>query len=197
MKLLFDFFPIFLFFIAFKCFGIYIATATTMVASLLQVIVYWLKHRRFESLHIITLVTVVLLGGSTLLLHNDLFIKWKPTAIYWVFALAFLCSQFIGKKTLIQRLLDSKLSLPRNVWQRLNVSWAVFFVVMGIANIYVLYHFSTNAWVNFKLFGTLGLTVVFMVIQAIYMTKYMDVKNNSPRKLPKPHSLKNPNSDDF
>ncbi|HVV68361.1 MAG TPA: septation protein A [Gammaproteobacteria bacterium] len=197
MKLLFDFFPIFLFFIAFKFFGIYIATATTMLASLLQVGIYWLKHRRFESLHIITLVTVVLLGGSTLLLHNDLFIKWKPTAIYWVFALAFLSSQFIGKKPLIQRLLDSKLSLPRNVWQRLNVSWILFFVLMGIANIYVLYHFSTNAWVNFKLFGTLGLTLVFMVIQAIYMTKYMDTKNNTPQKLPKPNTIKNPNSHDF
>ncbi len=197
MKLLFDFFPIFLFFIAFKLFGIYIATATTMLASLLQVVVYWLKHRRFESLHIITLITVVLLGGSTLLLHNDLYIKWKPTAIYWVFALAFIFSQFIGKKPLIQRLLDSKLSLPRKVWQRLNVSWALFFAIMGIANIYVLYHFSTNGWVNFKLFGTLGLTVLFMIIQAVYMSKYMEAKNNPPRRIPAPHTMKSSNDDDF
>jgi intracellular septation protein len=181
MKLLFDFFPIFLFFIAFKLFGIYIATATTMAASLLQLFLYWLKHREFESLHIITFVTVVLLGGSTLLLHNDLFIKWKPTAIYWVFALLFLCSQFIGKKTVIQRLLDSKLSLPYAIWRRLNLSWVLFFSIMGAANIYVLYHFSTNAWVNFKLFGTLGITIIFLIGQAIYMSHYMEPKTDAKK----------------
>lgn len=173
MRLLFDFFPILLFFIAYKFFGIFIATATTMAASLLQVFIYWLKHRKFETLHLITLVTVVVLGSTTLLLHNDLFIKWKPTAIYWVFALSFLVSQLIGQKPLIQRLLDSKVSLPRNVWRNLNLSWVIFFSVMGLVNIYVLYHFSTNAWVNFKLFGTLGLTVIFLVFQAIYMSKFV------------------------
>lgn len=173
MKLLFDFFPILLFFIAFKFFGIYTATAVTMGASLLQVGVYWWIHRRFESLHIITLVMVVLLGSSTLLFHNDLFIKWKPTAIYWVFALVFLASHYIGKKTVIQRLLDGKLSLPPTAWQRLNSSWILFFFVMGSLNVYVLYHFSTEAWVNFKLFGTLGMTLAFLVAQAIYMAKYM------------------------
>lgn len=189
MKLLFDFFPIFIFFLAFKFFGIYIATATTMAASLLQVAIYWLRHKSFESLHIITLITVMLFGGTTLLLHNELFIKWKPTAIYWIFAVVFLGSQFIGKKPLIQRLLDSKMSLPKAVWQRLNISWVLFFAVMGIANVYVLYHFSTNAWVNFKLFGTLGLTILFLIFQAIYMSKYLDVKRiASKQPVTKNHS---------
>jgi intracellular septation protein len=178
MKFLFDLFPILLFFIAFKLFGIYTATAVTMGASLLQVGVYWWINRRFESLHIITLVLVVLLGGSTLLFHNDLFIKWKPTAIYWAFALIFLVSHYIGKKTVIQRLLDGKLSLPNTAWQRLNSSWILFFTIMGAVNIYVLYHFSTEAWVNFKLFGTLGMTLVFLIAQAVYMAKYMQ----DPRK---------------
>lgn len=177
MKLLFDFFPILLFFLAFKVFGIYTATAVTMAASLLQVSVYWLKNRRFESLHLITLAIVILLGGSTLWLHNDLFIKWKPTVIYWIFALFFLGSQFIGKKPLVQRLLGAQLSLPHLVWRRLNFSWIIFFSLMGMLNVYVLYHFSTNAWVNFKLFGSLGLTLAFLVVQAIYMSRFMEQKN--------------------
>jgi intracellular septation protein len=174
MKLLYDFFPIFLFFIAFKWCGIYIATAVTMAGSLLQVGIYWLKHRRFEGLHLLTLVIVVLLGSTTLLLHNELFIKWKPTAIYWVFALAFLGSRFIGKKPLVQRLLDSQITLPILVWQRLNLAWAGFFILMGVINVYVIYNFSTDAWVNFKLFGALGMTLVFLIGQAIYMSRYMD-----------------------
>ncbi len=173
MKLLFDFFPILLFFIAFKLFGIFIATAVTMAASLVQVAAYWLIYRRFESLHLITLAMVILLGGSTLLLHNELFIKWKPTAIYWVFALLFLTSRYIGQKTLIQRLLDGKLTLPTLVWRRLNLSWIWFFALMGALNIYVLYNFSTSTWVNFKLFGTMGMTLLFLIAQAIYMAKYL------------------------
>jgi len=194
MKLLFDFFPILLFFISFKLFGIYIATGVAMAASLLQVGAYWLKHRKFEYLHIITLVTVVLLGGTTLLLHNELFIKWKPTAIYWLFAAAFLGSQFIGKKSLIQRMLDAQITLPNQVWQRLNLTWVLFFAAMGGLNIYVLYHFSTDAWVNFKLFGTLGLTLVFLVGQGIYMSRHLSQQNpkrpilKSTRIAPHPHA---------
>src|SRR5580700_1227314 len=123
MKLLFDFFPILLFFIAFKFFGIYVATAVAMAASLVQVAIYRLKHKRFESMHIITLVMVVVLGGATLLSHDAMFIKWKPTAIYWVFAIAFLASHFIGQKPIIQRLMEKQLSLPLKVWQKLNISW--------------------------------------------------------------------------
>ena len=163
MKLFFDFFPIFLFFIAFKLAGIYIATVVTMLASLVQVGVYWLKYRKFEILHLITLVIVLLLGSTTLLLHNELFIKWKPTAIYWIFALTFFISQLIGKKPLIQRLLDNQLTLPQFAWQRLNLSWVMFFLCMGILNIYVVYHFSTNTWVNFKLFGTFGISIAFLI----------------------------------
>jgi intracellular septation protein len=177
MRLLFDFFPILLFFVAYKFYGIYVATAITMAASCLQVAVYWVKHRKFEPLHIITLILVVILGTTTLWLHNELYIKWKPTAIYWFFALFFLVSQFVGKKPVIQRLLGKQVQLPTLVWQKLNISWILFFIIMGTVNIYVLYHFSTNAWVNFKLFGTLAMTVVFMIIQAIYMSKHLNKHN--------------------
>lgn len=172
MKLLFDFFPILLFFAAFKFYGIYTATAVAMAASLLQVLGFWIKHRRFELMHIITLICVLLLGGATLLFHNDLFIKWKPTVIYWIFSILFLGSQFIGKKPLIQRLMEEKLSLPTSVWQRLNLSWVGFFALMGIANLYVAYHYSTNIWVDFKLFGSLGATFAFIIFQALYMARY-------------------------
>lgn len=174
MKMFFDFFPIVLFFIAYKFFGIYAATAVAMAASLIQVIVYRLKHRRFEFMHIITLIIIMALGGATILFHNEMFIKWKPTTVYWVFGLIFLATQFIGEKTLIQRLLADKISLPDFVWKRLNIGWMVFFIAMGIANLYVAYNFSTNAWVNFKLFGALGLTAVFAVAQSFYIARYMD-----------------------
>lgn len=173
MKILFDFFPILLFFIAFKFYHIYVATAVLMVATVIQVSIYWLKYRKFENMHLITLVLVVLLGGATLWMHDAMFIKVKPTVIYWIFALLFLATQYIGKKPLIQRLMDSKVELPIKIWQRLNHSWAIFFGLMGAVNLYVVYHFSTNTWVNFKLFGTLGLTLVFVVLQALYMAKHM------------------------
>lgn len=172
MKLLFDFFPILLFFITYKFLGIFYATAIAMIASILQVALYWFKHRRFEIMHLVTLGCVLLLGGATLLWHNDLFIKWKPTAIYWIFALLFLGTQFFGGKPLIRRLMEEKIELSKLAWIRLNLSWVIFFGVMGTLNIYVAYHFSTNTWVDFKLFGSLGLTVIFVILQSIYIAKH-------------------------
>jgi len=172
MKFLFDFFPIALFFIAYKMGDIYLATITAIVASVVQVLWSRYKTGRFEKLPLITLGTIVILGGATLFFRNELFIKWKPTALYWVLALALLISQFIGKKPLMQRLLEQNVELPLRIWHQLNLSWALFFAAMGIANLYVVYHFDTNTWVNFKLFGTLGLTLVFIVLQGFYMAKY-------------------------
>ncbi|MBU0744074.1 MAG: septation protein A [Gammaproteobacteria bacterium] len=173
MKLLFDFFPIALFFLGFKFYGIYVATTIMIVASLLQTGLFWLKHKRVEIAHMVTLALVLMLGAATLLFHNELFIKWKPTAIYWVFALLLLGSQVIGTKPLIERLMGSKITLPKNVWYKLNISWAMFFIVMGWANLYVAYKFNTNVWVNFKLFGALGGTLIFGILQSLYMAKYL------------------------
>lgn len=172
MKFLFDFFPIALFFIAFKMGDIYLATMTAIVASVVQVLWSRYKTGRFEKLPLITLGTIVILGGATLFFRNELFIKWKPTALYWLLALTLLISQFIGKKPLMQRLLEQNIALPAKIWQQLNLSWTLFFATMGVANLYVVYHFDTNTWVNFKLFGTMGLTLVFILIQGLYMTKY-------------------------
>lgn len=173
MQLLYDFFPILIFFIVYKIWGIYAATASAIVISFLQMMIYWIRHHKFERLQVITFFLIAILGTTTIILHNPIFIKWKPTAINWAFALVFLSSHFIGEKPLIQYLMDKKVTLPNRVWSRLNLSWVIFFSIVGALNLYVIYHFSTNAWVNFKLFGVLGLTILFAIIQAIYLARHM------------------------
>lgn len=172
MKLLFDFLPIALFFIAYKMGNIYIATGIAMIASLMQVIWGRARQGRFETMHLITFGMIMILGGATLIFRNELFIKWKPTALYWTLALAFLISQMLTQKPLIQRMAEQNLSLPSKSWQKLNVSWVLFFTLMGFANLYVVKNFDTDTWVNFKLFGTLGLTFIFVILQAIYMARH-------------------------
>ena len=174
MKLLFDFFPVILFFISYKLYGMYIAIVIAMAAIVLQLAVFWIKHRRFETMQLITAALIIVLGGISLLFHNELFFKWKPTAVNWIFALLFIGSQLIGKKPLIQRMMEKNVSLPEIVWQRLNLAWILFFILMGIANLYVVYNFSTDTWVNFKLFGVLGLTIAFVIIQAIYLARHIE-----------------------
>ena len=173
MKLLFDIFPIILFFICYKFYGIYTATAVAMMASLIQVVIFRLREQRYEKMHLISLALIFILGGATLFFHNPAFIKLKPTGIYWLSALAFLGSFFIGKKTLIQKMIDSNINLPKKIWNRLNFSWAVFFILMGIVNLYVANYYDTNAWVNFKLFGGAGLTLLFVFLQALYLTRHI------------------------
>jgi len=173
MKLLFDFLPIVAFFIAYKFFGIYIATGAAIAISLLQVIGYWLKYRQVSTLQLISLVTILVFGGATLLLHDELIIKWKPTVLYWLLAMLFLGSQLFSDKTFVQHLMESNISLNRNEWITLNLSWVIFFALMGIINIYVAYHFSTDIWVDFKLFGLLGLTTIFIIGQAIYLAIHL------------------------
>src|SRR3990167_2870880 len=173
MKLLFDYFPIICFFIVYKLYGVFVATAATMAACVLQNIVYWLIHKRFEKLHVITLISVLVLGGFTLIFHKAIFIQWKPSIIYWVFSLALIYSHYFSKKNLMARMLDTKIILPEKIWTHLNMAWALFFIFLGFLNIYVVYHYSMNAWVNFKLFGTLGLTIVFTIGQAIYMSRHV------------------------
>lgn len=173
MKFLFDYFPIICFFIAYKIWGIYVATAVAIGTSILQVAAYWLRHRRFEKLHLITMAFIVLLGGATLIFHKAIFIQWKPTIVYWIFSLVLLFTQFVTKQTLMHRMFKDKIEMPLHIWSRLNMSWAIFFLLLGALNLYVVYHYSLNAWVNFKLFGTLGLMIAFILIQAVIMSRYM------------------------
>ena len=178
MKLLFDFFPILLFFITFKLHdkpkeGILAATAVLIIATLVQVGITWFRNRKIEKLHLITLVLVVVFGGITLILEKEIFIQWKVSVVNWLFALAFLGSQFFGKKNFIRRLMDKNVSLPDAVWTRLNSSWILFFTAMGFANLYVIYNFDTEAWVNFKFYGQLGLTFLFVIGQGFYLMRHI------------------------
>lgn len=181
MKLFFDTLPILLFFIAYKAYDIYIATITAIVAVAAQILITLLRGKKPETTHWVTLGIITVLGGATLYLHDEIFIKWKPTAVYWVLGLVFLGSRYIGKKTLVQRMLESNLSLPNNIWSKLNFSWFAFFTFMGFLNIFVVYNFDTDTWVNFKLFGTLVLTLLFIIVQASILSKYLekDSKKNS------------------
>ena len=172
MKLLFDFFPILLFFICYKFFGIYTATAVAMGASVFQVVFHRMKHQHYEKLHLISLSLILVLGGATLFFHNPWFIKWKPTGIYWLSSLVFFLSTFIGKQPVIQKMMDGNINLPANIWRRLNIAWATYFLVMGGLNVYVAYVYSTDVWVNFKLFGGVGFMLIFVFLQAIYLTKH-------------------------
>lgn len=171
MGFLFDYLPIICFFVAYKFWGIYVATAIAMAASALQVCAYWIRFRRFDKFHVITLIFILLLGGFTLIFHKAIFIKWKPTIVYWIFSIVLLSSHVFGKHTIIHRMFKEKIELPTKAWSRLNLSWALFFLILGILNLIVVYHVNTNTWINFKLFGTLGLILIFILGQAFYIAR--------------------------
>jgi intracellular septation protein len=173
MKFLFDFFPILLFFFAYKFYGIFIATGVAIGATVAQVAWGWFRHRKVQRMQLVTLAMIVVFGGATLLLKDEIFIKWKPSVINWLFGLVFLGSQFIGEQPMVQRMMGANLSLPKLIWSRLNLMWAVFFILLGSANLFVMYNFDTNTWVNFKLFGMFGLMLLFVFAQAIYLSRYV------------------------
>lgn len=173
MKILFDFFPILLFFVAFKLYDIYVATAVAIAATAAQVGFVWFRARKIEPTHLITLVLIIVFGGATIYFKDELFIKWKPTVVNWLFGLAFLLSQVFGNRTFVERMMSGAIELPANIWRRLNLMWAVFFISLGVVNLFVVYTFDTETWVNFKLFGLLGLTLVFAVGQSVYLSRYI------------------------
>jgi len=173
MKMLIDFLPVVLFFAVYKTVDIYLATAVLIIASAVQTVGVRLWKGKFEQSHVITLILVAAFGGLTLLLHDEMFIKWKPSVINWLFGTVFLGSMWIGKKPIIQRMLGGQVELPAVVWTKLNVAWSIFFVALGFINLYVVYNFDTDTWVNFKLFGLMGLTIIFIIGQSLYMAKYI------------------------
>lgn len=174
MKLLFDFLPIVIFFGVYKYTGdIIIATAVLIPATALQMAYTWFKTHKIEKMQLTTLVLVVLLGGATVIFQDKAFIQWKPTVVNWLFAVAFIGSHYIGNKPIVQRMLDASIELPQPIWYRLSWAWIGFFVLMGILNLIVAYSMSEEAWVNFKLFGMLGLTFVFVIIQGLYMSRHI------------------------
>lgn len=199
MKFLFDFFPVVLFFLVYKFFGdlpaswidvanqfplmalnqnepkdaILMATLVIILATILQNALFFLMHRRFEKMHLITLGILLAFGTLTLFLKDPLFIKWKVSIINWAFAAAFIGSQYVGSRTpLVERMMSQAIQAPAAVWKRTNMMWAIFFAFIGVLNLIIAYFFSEDFWVDFKLFGVLGLTLVFIVLQAIYLQKH-------------------------
>ena len=201
MKFLIEFLPIILFFAAYKLYSliptpiiesvnalmpfslipgnesdsIYFATLVAIVISGITVLIHFLKHRTFNKNQTITFVLFLIFGGATLLLRDPTFIKWKPTVINLVFALIFLGSAFIGDKTLAQRFLGGAIEAPKSIWNKLNSAWIIFFVFIAAINLYIAYNFSEEIWVNFKLFGMMGLTIAFIIIQMIILSRYITI----------------------
>ncbi len=183
MKLLLDFLPIVIFFIVYKTTDdIILATAILIPATLLHMLYTWIKTHTIEKMQLVTLVLVVLLGGATVLFQDKTFIQWKPTVVNWLFGIAFLGSQFIGEKTIVERIMGSNISLPKPAWKTLNLAWVVFFLLMGVINLFVAYSFSEEVWVNFKLFGMLGLTLIFIIAQGIYLSRHIQETDNNDQK---------------
>jgi intracellular septation protein len=197
MKLLIDFLPIVIFFIVYKmapqCIetispllnaeqiqqltdmpAIVLATAVLIPATMLQILYTRITTGKVETMHLVTLALVVIMGGATVILQDKTFIQWKPTVVNWLFATAFLGSRFIGNKTILERMMGQNLTLPAPAWLNLNYAWVAFFTFSGIANLYVAYNFSEDVWVNFKLFGLLGLTIVFIIAQSFYLYRFMN-----------------------
>ena len=202
MKLLLDFLPLILFFIAFKGaegspdaaaafatqhFGflvqggvvgpqeapVLLATVVVMVATLAQAAILKARGKKIDLMLWISLALVVVLGGATIWFHNETFIKWKPTGLYWAMALTLWISQAAFGKNLIQSMLGAELALPDLIWLKLNRAWVLFFAAMGVVNLYVAYNFSTSAWANFKVFGVTGLIVLFTLAQGLYLGKHL------------------------
>jgi intracellular septation protein len=173
MKFLFDVLPVVLFFAAFKLYDIYVATAVAIAATVVQVSWLKLRGRRVDLMLWASLAIIVVFGGATLLLQDETFIKWKPTVLYWVFGVVLAVGMLGFRKNLIRTVLGEQMRLPDPVWARLNWSWVAFFGFMGAANLYVAYNYSTDLWVNFKLFGGIGLMIAFVVAQSLVLAKYL------------------------
>jgi len=213
MKLLLDFLPLLLFFVTFKyadrqpdwaaAFAtehlgflvsggkvgpteapVLLATVVVMAATIAQVLFLKLRGRKVDLMLWISLGLVVTLGAATVYFHNEAFIKWKPTLVYWLFSAAILISRLLGRD-LLRQMLGKELHLPDVIWTRLNRAWIVFFAAMGFANLYVAYSFSTEAWANFKVFGGTGLMIAFMLGQGIYMSRHLPQDDEAAVEEPK------------
>ena len=182
MKVLFDLFPLILFFGAYKFYGIFEATAVAILGSLIQVGLFWFRQRRFETMHLITLGVILIFGGMTLIFRDDTFIKWKPTIVEWIFAAMIFTSHFTGRRTALEFLLGSQIQLPEQIWRKVNLSWGLFFFVVGLLNLYIAFFFRldlssevrTDLWVNFKVFGMMGLTILFSIVQMLLIARHIE-----------------------
>lgn len=173
MKFLFDLFPVILFFIAFKFFGIFTATAVAMIATIGQIIYSKIRHGAVDKMLMMSGIIITVFGGATLLLKDPQFIQWKPSILYWLFTAGLLGSQVFFKKNPIRSMMEKQISLPDAVWSRLNIAWALLFFALGFLNLYVAYNYSQDIWVDFKLFGITGIMFLFIIVQTFLISKYL------------------------
>ena len=176
MKFFFDLLPVLAFFVAFQLAGIYVATAVAIATTFVQVAWLKLRGKRVDAMLWASFVIIVVFGGATLVLQDETFIKWKPTVLYWLLGAVLGGAPLVFRRNLIRAMLSEQVRLPDPVWSRLNWSWAGFFVFMGGLNLYVAYNYSTDLWVNFKLFGGMGLMLVFVVVQALFLARHVEDK---------------------
>ena len=170
MQLLFDFLPLIAFFAAYMAFDLYVATATIIVAIGLQIAYQWFRHGKVNKMLLISGALVAVFGGITLALRNPLFIQWKVTVVNWLFAVAFLGSQLFGDKTFTERIMGQAVELEQAMWRRLNLLWVVNFAVIGALNLYVMYNYDEQIWVYFKTWGMMGLSVLMVIGQALWIS---------------------------
>lgn len=207
MKFFFDFFPVLLFFLAYKFFGdmppalitaanqipfvelsqtepkhaILFATLVIILATIVQNLLHYVFYKRFERMHLISLGILLAFGSLTLVLKDSAFIQWKVTVFNWIFALVFIGSTYVGnRKPLVERMMSNAMQVPAPIWTKVNWMWAAFFVFIGVLNLVVAYNFSEDIWVDFKLFGILGLTLVFVIAQAFYLQRHVIETSKEP-----------------
>jgi intracellular septation protein len=173
MKFLFDLLPVILFFVGFKLYGIFAATAIAIATTLAMIVYAKLRHGKIEKMLLINGAVISVLGGITLLLHDKTYIMWKPTVLYWLLAAALLASQLFFNKNFIQQMMGKMMVAPANIWRNLNLVWVIFLIGLGFLNLYVAFNYSEDAWVNFKLFGVTGMMFVFVILQTLLLRKYL------------------------
>jgi len=171
VKFFYDLLPVILFFVAYKIYDIFVATAVAIIATLAQIAIVYLKHRKLEKMLVFNGLMISILGGLTILLKDKYFIMWKPSVIYWAFALALLFADQFFNRNLVQLALGKQMELSKIVWRKINIFTALFFIFLGFVNLFVAYNYSENTWVNFKLFGLTGLLFLYMIAIAIYISK--------------------------
>ncbi|MFA0066457.1 septation protein A [Vibrio breoganii] len=172
MKQLLDFIPLIIFFVLYKMYDIYTATGALIVATALQLIVTYVMYKKVEKMQLITFIMVTILGGMTIFLHDDNFIKWKVTLVYAVFAIGLIVTQLIGKPV-IKGMLGKEITLPDSVWNKINWAWTLFFTGCAALNVYIAFNLPLDTWVNFKVFGLLAATLIFTLLTGIYIYKHM------------------------
>lgn len=177
MQLFYEIFPVFLFFLAFKIYGIYVATVVGIVTTFLQVSISRFWMGKWDKKQLITLAVFLVFGGMTLYFHDPIFVKWKPTVIFWLFAISILITHFFTQKPMMQRLMENMLqdkgNIPLTIWRRLNLIWALFFITLGGVNLYVAYYYSNDIWVNFKFYGVTIALFLFSIFQALYLSRFI------------------------